>query len=159
MSQFIVERISANKAITPHLEITSKAFAEGEKIPQKHTGHGINISPSFDIGNLPATANSLAIVVEDIDSAIRPCIHWLVWDIPVSTHIKEGIKWGVEGLNVFRQHSYCGPYSPREIHRFSFKIYALDTYLNLSDSTEIPELQNAISGHVLGFGEMIGLYN
>ncbi|HSN60644.1 MAG TPA: YbhB/YbcL family Raf kinase inhibitor-like protein [Ferruginibacter sp.] len=140
------------------LKISSTAFQYGELIPSQYTCDGINISPPLDIENIPEEAKCLAIIVDDPDAPIAVWVHWIVWNIPVTHHVKENIVHGEEGLNDFQKHCYMGPCPPSGTHHYFFKIYALDTLLTLPFNTRKPELEKAISEHIIGFGELVGLY-
>jgi len=140
------------------LDISSTAFKENELIPVKYTCEGIDISPPLDIKDVPAETICLALIMDDPDAPIGTWVHWLVWNIPVTHHIKENEVHGVEGVNDFVQHHYGGPCPPSGTHHYHFKIYALDALLDLPRSTKKTQLEKTMSGHIIGFGELIGLY-
>lgn len=140
------------------LKIKSKAFANGEYIPAKYTCDGININPPLDIEGVPAEAKSLVFIVDDPDAAMGTWVHWVVWNIPLSTHIAENHIPGEEGMNDFRKQHYGGPCPPGGTHRYFFKVYALNTTLQLSATTNKAQLENAMRAHVVGYGELVGLY-
>lgn len=140
------------------LIISSSAFENGKLIPRQFTCDGSNISPPLDIDHLPEDAKSLAVIVEDPDAPIRIWVHWLVWNITPTNHLKENEVHGTEGMNDFQQHQYGGPCPPDGTHRYFFKVYALDTLLYLSVSAKKAELEKAMAGHIIAFGELIGLY-
>lgn len=140
------------------LKIKSKAFANGEYIPAKYTCDGININPPLDIEGVPAEAKSLVFIVDDPDAAMGTWVHWVVWNIPLSTHIAENHIPGEEGMNDFRKQHYGGPCPPGGTHRYFFKVYALNTTLQLSATTNKSQLENAMRAHVVGYGELVGLY-
>lgn len=149
----------ATKAIDyKQLKISSTVFEDGELIPSKYTCDGINISPPLDIENIPEEAKCLAILVDDPDAPIAVWVHWIVWNIPVTHHVKENTVHGEEGLNDFQKNCYMGPCPPSGTHRYFFKIYALDTLLTLPSNTRKQEFEKAISEHIIGFGELVGLY-
>jgi Raf kinase inhibitor-like YbhB/YbcL family protein len=140
------------------LDISSTAFKPNEMIPVKYTCEGHDISPPLDIKSIPEETVSLALIVDDPDTPVGTWVHWLAWNIPVTHHIKENEVHGVEGLNDFVQHHYGGPCPPSGTHRYFFKIYALDALLDLPRSTKKAQLEKAMSEHIIGFGELIGLY-
>ncbi len=140
------------------MDISSTAFSSNGMIPVKYTCEGDDISPPLDIKNIPGETVSLALVMEDPDAPIGNWIHWLVWNIPVTHHIRENDVHGVEGVNDFVQHHYGGPCPPFGTHRYSFKIYALDTLLDLPHHTKKNQLEKAMSEHIIGYGELTGLY-
>jgi Raf kinase inhibitor-like YbhB/YbcL family protein len=140
------------------LGISSTAFRDGEMIPAKYTCDGINVNPPLDIKNVPENAICLALIVDDPDAPVSAWTHWLVWNMPVTQHIKEDTVHGVEGLNDFQQQHYGGPCPPSGIHRYFFKVYALDALLELPANTKKLALERAMSNHIIAFGELVGLY-
>lgn len=140
------------------LNVTSKSFNEGGTIPQKFTCDGINVNPSLDISFIPNQAKSIAILMEDPDAPINTWIHWLVWNIPVMHVITENIKVGVQGLNDFSRSFYCGPCPMSGSHRYVFKVYALDSLIDLASRSKKTEFLRAINGHVIAYGELTGVY-
>ena len=140
------------------LEVTSQAFKNDTLIPEKYTFDGQNINPPLEIYKLPEKTKSIVLVVEDQDAPIRPWVHWLVWNIPTTSKIKENSIPGKEGINDFRHQHYSGPCPPSGTHRYLFKVYALDDQLYLNLPVTKVELEKAMSSHVIGFGELVGLY-
>ncbi len=141
------------------MKITSPEFKHNEYIPKKFTCEGQDISPTIVIEGVPATAKSLALVVDDPDAPIGMWVHWVVFDIPVtSTTIKEDTIPGKQGINDFRRNDYGGPCPPSGTHRYFFKIYALDTMLNLKEDIKKKDLEKAMDGHIIDKAELIGLY-
>jgi Raf kinase inhibitor-like YbhB/YbcL family protein len=82
----------------------------------------------------------------------------VVWNIPITHHIKENEVYGVEGINDFERHHYGGPCPPSGTHRYFFKVYALDALLVLPANTRKLQLEKGMSEHAIAFGELIGLY-
>ena len=140
------------------LNISSIAFKADEMIPSKYTCDGVNINPPLDIKHIPEKAKCLALIVDDPDAPIGTWVHWVVWNIPVTHHIKENEVHGIEGINDFQQYHYGGPCPPSGTHRYFFKIYALDALLDLPANTKKVQLEKAMSEHIIAFGELIGLY-
>lgn len=140
------------------LDISSSAFSAQGMIPAKYTCDGENVNPPLDIEHIPEEAKCLALIVDDPDAPVNTWVHWLVWNIPVTHHIKENKVHGTEGLNDFQQQHYSGPCPPSGTHRYFFKVYALDALLDLPANTKKAELEKAMSLHIIGFGELIGLY-
>lgn len=140
------------------LKISSPAFENKTFIPSKYTCDGENVSPPLAISQIPIQAKSLVIITDDPDAPSGMWVHWLVWDIPVTHLLKENEVHGTEGLNDFKQHHYGGPCPPSGTHRYFFKLYVLDKLLRLPPDTEKTALEKAMSGYILAFGELIGLY-
>ncbi len=140
------------------LHIMSPAFPENGMIPVKYTCDGKNISPPFIIQHIPADAVCLAIIAEDPDAPRGTWVHWVVWNIPVTSHIEENNVHGVKGLNDFGTNVYRGPCPPDSIHHYIFKWYALDELLDLPSGSRKFDLSKKMSSHILAFGEYTGLY-
>jgi Raf kinase inhibitor-like YbhB/YbcL family protein len=140
------------------MDISSTAFKDGEMIPAKYTCDGINVNPPFDIKDIPEETKCLVLIADDPDAPIGTWVHWIVWNIPVTHHLKENTVHGAEGLNDFQQHRYGGPCPPSGTHRYFFKIYALNALLDLPVNTKKIKLEKAMSEHIIGFGELVGLY-
>jgi Raf kinase inhibitor-like YbhB/YbcL family protein len=140
------------------LRISSSAFDSNQSIPITYTCEGKNINPPIDIGDIPDKAHSLAMIVDDPDAPGKGWVHWLVWNIPVTHHIKENSVPGEQGTNDFNRITWGGPCPLSGTHRYFFKVYALDALLQLSSKTTRKELEVAIGEHVLAYGELVGRY-
>ncbi|MDP4261316.1 MAG: YbhB/YbcL family Raf kinase inhibitor-like protein [Bacteroidota bacterium] len=140
------------------LLISCPAFKENDFIPARYTCDGKNINPPLAIDHIPEETKSLAIIMDDPDAPVGTWVHWVVWNIPVTHHIKEDHVPGKEGKNDFLRHHYGGPCPPSGTHRYFFKVYALDTILDIPDNADKAGLEKAMSGHITGFGELIALY-
>ena len=140
------------------LKVSSPAFGPMEFIPPKYTCDGANINPPLEIAGIPEETASLALVVDDPDAPRGTWDHWIVWNIPPQPRIGENTVPGTEGLNDFRQHHYGGPCPPSGVHRYFFKIYALDTMLTLPVNARKSDLEKAMEDHVLAKGELVGKY-
>src|SRR5512138_1976675 len=117
------------------LKLSCFSFLQNEMIPPRYTTDGININPSIYIEEIPDTAKSFAIIVEDPDVPHDSFCHWLAWNIPLTHHIKEKENRGIFGINDFGNHGYNGPHPFSILHRYFFKVYALDSLLNIPVSS------------------------
>ena len=151
-------KIEDQDVLVKSLQVTSPAFHHQDSLPAKYTCNGANINPPLEIAGIPAETKSLALILDDPDAALTTFVHWIVWNIPVTTHLKENSIPGEEGRNDFRKHHYGGPCPPSGTHHYFFKIYALDTMLDLPPDTKKKQLLKAMEGHILAKGEMIGMY-
>ena len=144
------------------ISITSPAFQAGGDIPAKFTCNGTNIGPELQISGVPNEAKSLVLIVDDPDAPRGLFTHWIVWNIdPKTTRVGENgaPTAGVQGTNDFGKRNYGGPCPPSGTHRYFFKIFALDTKLELKPSARRAELDAAMRGHVLAQGELMGRYS
>lgn len=143
------------------LKISSPVFENNGYIPQKYTCDGMDINPPLLIENVSEKAKSLALIIDDPDAPVGIWVHWVLWNIdPKTKEIKEDSvpKGASQGLNDFRKHDYGGPCPPSGTHRYFFKLYALDTTLNLSSNAKKADLEKAMKGHIIEQTQIIGLY-
>ncbi len=148
------------------MKIQSSAFEHNQSIPAKYTCDGDNINPPLMFSDVPIDTKSLVLIMEDPDvpkniRADGMWNHWLVWNIPPETKevLENATPLGVVGKNTGGQFSYQGPCPPDREHRYLFKLYALDTMLNLDKSVTKQELEKTMEGHVKASSELIGRYN
>lgn len=151
------------------LVLESSAFKNGGQIPSKFTCDGENINPELIINNVPVEAKSLVLIMDDpdipeaakINYGIEVWEHWTVFDIPPETsHIPEGSHpGGIVGKNSRGKNAYGGPCPPDREHRYFFKLFALDTMLNLPETSVKSEVEQAMQGHIIAEVELIGRYN
>lgn len=144
------------------MHIGSSAFDHNQKIPAKYTCDGEDINPSLDFAEVPEGAKSLALIVDDPDAPAGTWVHWTLWNIaPDIQEIEEkGVPEGaVQGMTSFGRPGYGGPCPPSGTHRYFFKLYALDTELELPEDADAHELEEAMAGHILAQSELIGLYS
>ncbi len=141
------------------MEILSPKFKHKEMIPKKYTCQGEDINPPLIFKNIPKGAKSLVLIMDDPDAPAFVWIHWVVFDIPIVTEISEDSKPGIEGFNSSGQNNYSGPCPPSGVHRYYFKLYALDIpSLELEEGVPLKEVKKSMEGHVLAASELIGLY-
>lgn len=141
-------------------KISSPAFVSNEHIPEKYTCDGDGISPPLNIDGVPSNSKSFALIVDDPDAPMGTFVHWVVWNIePTVKKVEENSSPGTEGMNSARENSYMGPCPPSGTHRYFFKLYALDTRVNLPANSRKEDLVKAMNGHLIGSCEIIGLYS
>jgi Raf kinase inhibitor-like YbhB/YbcL family protein len=147
------------------LLIESKAFPDGGIVPPKYSGAGGNVQPDFKISNAPATTQSFAIIMHDIDVSLPnsdDVLHWVVWNIPgTTTQIEEGKlpEGSVVGKGI-RNNAYMGmgaPAGPR-YHHYVLEFYALNTKLDLPTTASRPELLEAMKGKVVAKAAYVGRF-
>jgi Raf kinase inhibitor-like YbhB/YbcL family protein len=143
------------------LKISSAVFENNGNIPKKYTCDGKDVNPPLKIENVPTAAKSLALIVDDPDAPAGMWVHWVLWNIdPKTGQIEENTvpKSALQGINDFRKHNYGGPCPPSGTHRYFFKLYALDSLLNLSADSKKTDVEKAMKGRILAQAEIIGLY-
>jgi len=143
------------------MRIESPAFAQNALIPKTYACDGDDVSPPLAVSGVPASAKTLALIVDDPDAPFGTWVHWTAWNIPVDTSvIAEGSvpRGAVEGSTSAGKPGYGGPCPPSGTHRYFFKLYALDTALSLPSSADAKALEAAMEGHVLDKAGLVGRY-
>lgn len=147
------------------IELLSTDFSDTDLIPQKFSCQGENINPELHWVGSPVGTSAYVLLMEDPDVPrnLRPdglFIHWLVWNIPSSvTSIPQHSEpQGVPGMNTKNQVGYTGPCPPDRIHRYYFRLYALDCELQLPSTATKGEVIKAMNGHVLDQAELMGRF-
>ena len=149
-------------SLTLLMDIQSSAFVYNDPIPSVYTCDGKNVSPPLSILDVPAEAASLVLISDDPDAPAGTWVHWLVWNIdPSTTAIAEGSSpsGSVEGTTSFGKTGYGGPCPPSGTHRYFFKLYALDSTLDLASDADKAALEAAMEGHILDQAETMGVYS
>lgn len=148
------------------IELSSPAFAHGDAIPATYSCDGEDISPPLQWQNVPEGTESLALIMDDPDAPRGMWVHWVLYDIPPETsELPENVTpadslpgGGSQGNSSWNRVGYGGPCPPRGSHRYFFKLYALDTSLNLDPGATKEQLLAAMEGHILAQGELVGTY-
>lgn len=159
-----VERAKEKKMV---IALTSSAFGNEETIPAKYTCDGSNASPPLSWSGVPTATKSVALIADDPDAPAGTWVHWVIYDIPRSqTQLPEGVppektlRGGAkQGINSSGTIGYTGPCPPSGTHRYYFRLYALDTTLELDPGIRKPQLLEAMRGHVLAEGVLMGRYS
>jgi len=138
--------------------LQSTAFQENDPIPQKYTCDGEDVNPQLSIDDIPDNAESLVLIVDDPDAPGKTWDHWLVFNIdPVSEIVEDSVP-GKQGQNDFDKEEYGGPCPPGGTHRYFFRLYALDTTLDLDDGVSRNELEEAMQDNIVDQAELMGTY-
>jgi Raf kinase inhibitor-like YbhB/YbcL family protein len=140
------------------LVISSPAFENDGDIPPKYTCDGEEINPPLKIANIPGEAKTLALIVEDPDASKGVFDHWLVWNIEPAGNIAEGSVPGTVGVNSFGNTGYGGPCPPSGSHRYYFRLFALDSNLNLNAGADKRALEQTMHPHIIAKGVLMGRY-
>lgn len=148
--------------------LTSSAFSSGGEIPPQYTCKGADMSPALQWSGAPAKAASFALIMDDPDAPAGIWVHWVLWDLPASAHsLPEGVptreqldNGSRQGNNSFKKIGYNGPCPPGgATHRYYFRLYALDTKLDLGGKAARNDLDAAMKGHVLAQTEYMGTFH
>jgi len=159
------------------IRLTSPAFAEGGKIPREFTCDGTDRSPPLEWSGVPQTARSLVLICDDPDAPGGTWSHWVLYDLsPSITSLDEGVAADlvatleprtdvkqprltvIQGRNDFGKIGYGGPCPPRGVHRYFFRLYALDQRTELAPGATRTTVFKAIEGHILAEGHLMGKY-
>ncbi len=149
------------------LTLSSTAFETGQSIPRHYTCDGENVSIPLAWGDPPAGTQSFALIVDDPDAPMGTWVHWVLYnmspdlrELPEGVTAKAGFPAGaLAGKTSSRTLEYGGPCPPNGTHRYYFKLYALDTKLNLAAGVTADELRKAMEGHILAQAELMGTYH
>jgi Raf kinase inhibitor-like YbhB/YbcL family protein len=145
------------------LRLTTTAFSAGDTIPRKHTGEGEDVSPPLAWEGVPEGTQELALICDDPDAPTpKPWVHWVLYKVPPDCKgLAEGDNAdGAEGLTGWGEPGYRGPMPPpgHGVHRYYFRLYALDQPVTLAPGASKEDLLSAMEGHVLAEAELMGTY-
>jgi len=140
------------------MKLTSPSFADKQMMPSDYTCDGAGKIPPLEIADVPLNAKSLALVVDDPDAPAGVWDHWVVWNIAPATKRIDSEPEGVPGKNSWGKTGYGGPCPPSGVHRYYFKIYALDAVLDLAAGSNKASLLQAMKGHILAEASLMGTY-
>jgi Raf kinase inhibitor-like YbhB/YbcL family protein len=149
------------------ISVSSSAFEEGSMIPSKYTCDGKDISPPLKWEGVPEGTSSIALISDDPDAPMGTWVHWVMWNVPPDaqglpenvppdSQLPDGSR---QGITDFGRSGYGGPCPPGGTHRYYFKVYALDTMVDLPTSARKGDLLKAAEGHVLAEGQLMGRYS
>lgn len=165
---FIFGSLSKKGTKSEYKEITVKSpeFGYGDFIPVKYTCDGEDVSPPLEWTNVPEGTKSFVLICDDPDAPLGIWDHWILFNIPPDVRkLEAGIKpleklenGAVHGKNSWGKLGYGGPCPPSGTHRYFFKLYALDTTLDLKPGATKKEVLKKMEGHIIGYGELMGKY-
>ena len=157
------------------ISVTSSAFDHHGMVPEANSAYGDNVSIDLSWADLPEGTQQLALICDDpivveIGMMEQPFVHWVMYNIPASasglpaglpsdaTLEMNGLEGAVNGLNGLRRSGYFGPRPPAngQLHAYHFRVYALDDALNLEPGLGKAALLDAMEGHVLATGMLMG---
>ena len=150
------------------MRVTSTAFSQDGTIPKQYTGEGKDLSPPLAWSGAPANVQSFALICDDPDAPRKdPWVHWVLFNVPGDVkELAEGASRSAklpagasEGKNDFGKIGYGGPMPPPgKPHRYYFKLYALDTMLDMKEGATKQQVESAIDGHIVAEGQLMGKY-
>jgi Raf kinase inhibitor-like YbhB/YbcL family protein len=149
------------------MELTSTDIQEGGMIPIRFTCDGEDISPALQWSGVPENTKSFALICDDPDAPVGTWIHWVLFNIPGSVNnLDQGVNavesienGGIHGINDFRSLGYGGPCPPNGSHRYFFRLYALDTLLDIEPGCTKADLMEAMQRHVLDQATLMARYS
>jgi len=149
------------------LQLTTAAFQGGGTIPKKFTCDGPDVSPALSWTEPPARTQSFALIVDDPDAPAGTWVHWVLYDLPANTRRlpeavgkeSERTDGSRQGRNDFGKIGYNGPCPPKgPAHRYFFKLYALDSKLELKPCVTTADLERAMKDRILALAEVVGKF-
>ena len=142
-----------------NLKLTSSAFSDGGEIPREYGYKNGNKVPPLTVSGIPEGTKSLSLIMDDPD-AMEPAgkvwVHWVAWNIEPTTTELENLT--TEGMTDFGEVGYGGPAPPDKRHTYVFKLYALDTPLDLPDKSTNVDVEKAMEGHIVDLATLTGTY-
>ena len=156
--------LMAPPATQKKMPLSSSAFKDGQAIPADYTCDGKNISPPLKWSGVPGNTQSLLLIVDDPDAPSGIWTHWILYNLSTDTSelaedFAKSPSTAKQGTNDFKKPGYGGPCSPAgKAHRYFFRIFALDTTLDLPAGASRKEVDAAMAKHVLAMGQLMGTY-
>jgi Raf kinase inhibitor-like YbhB/YbcL family protein len=152
---------------TMMFELTSSSFTHEESIPSRFTCDGEDVSPALQWGDPPPGTQSFALIMDDPDAPAGTWVHWVLYGLPAQARaLPEGVVPDTEladssrhGENSWGRSGYGGPCPPSGTHRYFFRLYALDTVLDLDSGASKEQLLQAMEGHIVAQTELMGTYS
>lgn len=145
------------------MKLTSPEFEDGEFMPEKYGNTRENVNPPLEIEGVPEDAESLVLIMDDPDAkepAGKIWEHWTVWNInPETEKIEADSSPGIEGMTDFRKRGYGGPNPPDGVHLYYFKLYALDTELDLPEDARKEDVEESMESHVIEKTELTAKFD
>jgi Raf kinase inhibitor-like YbhB/YbcL family protein len=142
------------------MKLESAAFEAGKRIPDRYTCKAEDVSPPLTISGVPKECKSLPLIMDDPDAPAGTFDHWILWNLnPSKIELAEAESFSHEGENGFGTEGYRGPCPPiGKEHRYFFKLFALDTLLDLPKRSIKEDVETAMDGHILSSCELIGTF-
>jgi Raf kinase inhibitor-like YbhB/YbcL family protein len=151
----------------PALNLSSASFQADGDIPAKFTCDAQGVSPALQWDAPPAETRSFALIADDPDAPTKTMVHWVLYDVPADARsLPEGMAKDArlpdgsrQGTNDHGTIGYSGPCPPRGVtHHYFFKLYALDSTIDLQPAAGKEDLEQAMEGHILAESQLIGRF-
>lgn len=164
----VVRKHYQEEPVGPSLKLSSASFQADTDIPSKFTCDGQDASPALAWGDPPAETRSFAVIADDPDAPTKTVVHWVLYDVPAKTRsLPEGLPKNAtladgsrQGRNDHGSVGYSGPCPPQgPTHHYFFKLYALDSMIDLKPDAGKEELERAMEGHILAQSQLIGRFH
>ncbi len=150
------------------LELISPDFSPGAAIPKPLTCDGGDLSPALQWQSPPDATQSFALIADDPDAPVGTWVHWVMFDMPATLRSlprnfpksEQSADGSRQGTNDFDKIGYGGPCpAGGQLHRYFFKLYALDSKLNLKPGATKKDLERAMGGHIRARGAHMGRHS
>jgi len=141
------------------MQLSSPEFNDGGALPGSASANRENRLPTLDIAGVPARAETLALLISDLDSPLGTITHWLIWNMPRDTHRLSATELPAHraiGMSGFGKVGYLGPSPPEGEHRYQFTLLALDSSLRLAEGATRAQFDRASAGHIIERAELCG---
>lgn len=160
----------------PLILVVSSTFENEHPIPVDYTRDGDDYSPRIGWATIPRGTRSFALICENPEGPRgKSFLHWSIFNIPrvlvgmPFCELPKGISktprppevpGAVQGRNDYGEVGYGGPTAPKGggVARYCFRLYALDTLLDLGPDVDREGLMRAMKGHIVGYGHVVGTY-
>jgi Raf kinase inhibitor-like YbhB/YbcL family protein len=152
---------SLSKKLLKNMNVLSSAFNPGDKIPAKYTCDGEGVNPPLIFSNIPENTKSLVLIVDDPDAPVGLFTHWVIFNIDPSVKQiseKEEAKIGINGVSSLGQEGYVSACPPSGQHRYYFKLYALNSMLDLPQGVDRKAVEEAMKDKIIETAELMGVY-
>ena len=142
-------------------KLTSSDFSDGGEIPRECGYKNGNKKPELSVKEIPEGTESLALIMDDPDAmgAVgKVWVHWVIWNIDSHLPMGNDNRNGTEGMTDFGEDGYGGPAPPDKRHTYVFKLYALDSELDLPGKSTKADVEKAMEGHIIEQTTLTGTY-
>ena len=145
-----------------NLKLTSSDFSDGGEIPRECGYKNGNKEPPLAVNGIPEKIDTLVLIMDDPDAmgAVgKVWVHWVAWNIDPTIELDDVVDHlSIEGMTDFGEVGYGGPAPPDKRHTYVFKLYALDSELDLPDESTKADVEKTMEGHIIEQTQLTGTY-